>query len=190
MSALGVQTLPARLAGYISKHDSRIMRRVHRWPAPRWLRLFMIAATRGGDGWLWYGVGALLLIFGGPQRHVAVVTAGLSSAVGLAVYLVLKRATRRKRPCNLEPHCWARLVPPDQYSFPSGHSITAFAVATSLSFFYPTLAASLFCAALCIGISRIILGMHFLSDVVAGALIGVGLACGAHQLLALAAFTI
>jgi undecaprenyl-diphosphatase len=186
MTAHGVQTLPARLVGYISQRDSRIMRHVHRWRPPRWLRVFMIAATRGGDGWLWYGVGFLILAFGGPEKHAAVVTAGLSSGAGLVVYLTVKRATRRKRPCALEPHCWARLVPPDQYSFPSGHTITAFAVATSLSFFYPTLAVLLFCFALCIAVSRIILGMHFLTDVVAGALIGVGLACAVDRLLMVA----
>ena len=43
-----------------------------------------------------------------------------------------RRATRRKRPCA-EPHCWATLLPPDQFSFPSGHTITAFAVSLSLS---------------------------------------------------------
>jgi undecaprenyl-diphosphatase len=148
----------------------------------------MIVATRGGDGWLWYGVAVLILLFGGAEKYAAVVAAGLSSGTGLVAYLIVKKTTRRKRPCALEPHCWARLVPPDQYSFPSGHTITAFAIATSLSFFYPTVAVPLFFGALCIAVSRIVLGMHFLSDVVAGALIGLGLALGAHRLVAIAAF--
>jgi undecaprenyl-diphosphatase len=186
MSAHSAQTLPARLVGYISQRDSRITKRVHRWHAPHRLRVLMFAATRGGDGWLWYGVGLLILLFGGTEKHVAVVSAGLSSGAGLVVYLIVKRTTRRQRPCAPEPHCWARLVPPDQYSFPSGHTITAFAVATSLSFFYPALPPPLFCFALCIAASRIILGMHFLSDVVAGTLIGVVLAYGTRQLTELA----
>ena len=51
----------------------------------------------------------------------------------------------------------------------------AFAVAVSLSLFYPTLAIGLLFCALSIAMSRILLGMHFLSDVVVGALIGTGL---------------
>jgi undecaprenyl-diphosphatase len=71
------------------------------------------------------------------------------------------------------------LLPPDRFSFPSGHTITAFAVALSLAAFYPgMLPGLLFCAA-SIALSRILLGMHFLSDVLAGALIGSVLAYGA-----------
>ncbi len=71
-----------------------------------------------------------------------------------------------------EPHCWATLLPPDQFSFPSGHTITAFAVAVSLSRFYPDLAIGLLFCAVSVAASRILLGMHFLSDVLAGAAIG------------------
>ena len=53
--------------------------------------------------------------------------------------------------------------------------MTAFAVAVPLALFYPTLMIGLFFCALSIGMSRILLGMHFLSDVIAGALIGTGL---------------
>lgn len=88
------------------------------------------------------------------------------------MFRALKRASRRKRPCEIETHCWASILPPDKYSFPSGHSITAFAVAVSVGSFYPDLQLALLAAAFLIASSRIILGMHFLSDVVAGSLIG------------------
>jgi undecaprenyl-diphosphatase len=152
--------------------DYGLMRRVNRWRAPRWVRLWMTCATRGGDGWLWYTLGALLLLFGGPPRLEAVGAGALSSAAGIAVFLKLKRWTGRRRPCAIEPHCWATLLPPDQFSFPSGHSITAFAVVVSVAFFYPVLMAGLLFCALSVAVSRILLGMHFLSDVVAGAAIG------------------
>jgi undecaprenyl-diphosphatase len=67
-------------------------------------------------------------------------------------------------------------LPPDQFSFPSGHTITAFAVVISLSHFYPDLTAGLLFCAVSVAASRILLGMHFLSDVVAGAAIGTLLA--------------
>ena len=76
----------------------------------------------------------------------------------------------------MEPHVWATLLPPDQFSFPSGHTITAFAVAVSLSMFYPSLTVGLLFCAVSVAASRILLGMHFLSDVLAGAVIGTTLA--------------
>jgi undecaprenyl-diphosphatase len=169
-------TLPGAMLDYISCRDHRLMRRVNRWPAPRWIRLWAICATRGGDGWLWHGMGLMVLLFGGPERFLAVGSATMAVAMGIAIFLYVKKATGRKRPCTFEPHCWATLLPPDQFSFPSGHTITAFAVALSLSRFYPELAIGLMFCALSVAASRILLGMHFLSDVVAGAAIGTILA--------------
>ena len=169
-------TLPGTMLNYISHRDHKLMRRVNRWPAPRWIRLWALCATRGGDGWLWYGMAAIILIVGGPLRFRALFAAALAAASGIAIFLTLKKATGRRRPCVFEPHCWATLLPPDQFSFPSGHTITAFAVALSLSRWNPDLAAGLLFCAISIAASRILLGMHFLSDVLAGAAIGAVLA--------------
>ena len=167
---------------YIATRDHKLMRKVNKWPAPRWIRLWAIAATRAGDGWLWYTAGLLVLLFGGDARLTAIACAGSAALVGIGIFMSLKKLSGRRRPCEIEPHVWATLLPPDQFSFPSGHTITAFAVAVALGEFYPiVLAALLFCA-LSIAISRILLGMHFLSDVVVGALIGTGLAFTSHAL--------
>ena len=152
--------------------DHRLMRRVNRWRAPRWLRLWMIAATRGGDGWLWYAMGLVVALLGGPERFQALAASGIATGLGIALFLRLKKACGRKRPCALEPHCWATLLPPDQFSFPSGHTITAFAVTVSLGVYYPSMLPGLFFCAVSVALSRILLGMHFLSDVIAGGVIG------------------
>jgi undecaprenyl-diphosphatase len=160
---------------WVATGDHRVMRRVNRWRPPQWMRLWMVAATRGGDGWLWYAMGCLVILIGGSERFEAVGSAVVAVSLGIGLFLTLKRAFGRRRPCALEPHCWATLLPPDQFSFPSGHTITAFAVATSLGVFYPPMVLGLaFCAA-SVAVSRILLGMHFLSDVIVGALIGAAL---------------
>ena len=157
---------------YIVTRDQDLMVRLNRWRAPRWIRIWMICATRGGDGWLWYAMGLIIALFGGADRYVALGKAGLAAAVGVILFLNIKRAINRRRPSALEPHCWARLLPPDQFSFPSGHTITAFAIALPLGLYYPTLLSGLIFCACSIALSRILLGLHFLTDVIAGCAIG------------------
>src|ERR1700756_3948357 len=170
-------TVARQVWGFIERRDHRLRRRLNRWRAPRWIRYWMIAATRLGDGWLWYSLAAILLLFGGAQRFAAVSAATLAATVGAGVFKLLKKLSHRSRPCQLEPHCWSKVLPPDQFSFPSGHTMTAFSVALVVSYFYPHLEAPLFFLALSIAVSRIVLGMHFLSDVLAGIVLGVALGC-------------
>ena len=160
------------LIHYIAERDYGLMRRVNRWSAPKWVRLWMICATRGGDGWLWYGLGIALAVLGGHRGMVAAGTMALASALSITTFLWIKRVAKRRRPCHIEPHCWAKLLPPDQFSFPSGHTMTAFAVSFPVALLFPHLALAVYFAAASIAISRILLGMHFLSDVVVGGLVG------------------
>jgi undecaprenyl-diphosphatase len=163
--------------GFIERRDHRVMRRMNRWRAPRWIRLWMILVTRMGDGWLWYGLGIMMLLFGGPQRFSAVGAAACAAVSCILAFMALKRLSQRPRPCQIEPHCWSRILPPDRFSFPSGHTMTAFSIALVVSYFYPSLEGPLFFLALSIALSRIVLGMHFLSDVLAGMVLGVALGC-------------
>jgi undecaprenyl-diphosphatase len=175
-------TVTRAVWGYIDSRDRRLMRKVHRWRPPRWFRILMILSTRCGDGWLWYSLGCILLIFGGPRRFAAVLASGAAAGAGILLFKFLKRVSHRARPCHLEPHCWSRVLPPDRFSFPSGHSITAFAMAICIGSFYPQLLEALLFLAVCIAVSRIILGMHFLSDVIVGSAIGAALGCTAFHI--------
>jgi undecaprenyl-diphosphatase len=168
----------------IATGDHKLMRKVNKWPAPKWVRLAAIAATRAGDGWLWYLVGLVILLFGPADRFTATAVAGSAAVIGIGIFVLLKKTSGRKRPCEIQPHCWAHILPPDQFSFPSGHTITAFAVAVTLGMFYPAMLPALLFCAFCIAASRVLLGMHFLSDVIVGALLGTGFALSSHALFA------
>ncbi len=121
---------------------------------------------------MWAAFGLAIGVFGGAERWSAL-EAGVSAvAAGIAIFEVLKRLTGRRRPCDIEPHCWAELLPPDRFSFPSGHSMTAFAVTVTLAAFYPVLLGLLLVCAASVAVSRVLLGMHFVSDVVAGSILG------------------
>jgi undecaprenyl-diphosphatase len=132
----------------------RVMRRVNQWLPPRWIQSAAILASRAGDGWLWWAVGLGVLLFGGPSRI---------------------QVTGRERPCAVATSCWATLLPPDRFSFPSGHTISAFTVAVPLGWYYPSLMPGLLFCAFSVAVSRILLGLHYLSDVLAGIAIGVGI---------------
>lgn len=170
------------MRGFIVREDYRMMERANNWPAPRWVRIWANAATRAGDGWLWIAVGAAVLAFGNADRVRAMAAAGSAAIASILLFKVLKRVTGRERPCAMAPHCWATLLPPDHFSFPSGHTMTAFSISVALSLFYPALAAGLLFCAFSIAISRILLGMHFLSDVAAAMLLGAGLGYGGFLL--------
>ncbi len=89
------------------------MHRIHAWMPPRWVRLWSWAATRAGDGWLWAAIGFAVLLSGEPDRLQAVEACLLASGTGIALFQPLKRATGRRRPCEVEPHRWATVLPPD-----------------------------------------------------------------------------
>ena len=169
----------------LSTPDHLLMRRLNRWRPPRLIRWWMITATRGGDGWIWVFCGTMLALWGDARRFDAILAASLAISAGVLMFQAVKKQVGRKRPCHIEPHCWARLLPPDQFSFPSGHSITAFAAAVSIGQIYPgLLPLLLFCAA-SVALSRIVLGMHFLSDILAGSAAGALLGYGAFLIVAI-----
>ena len=87
---------PQTMLEYISTRDHRVMRRLNNWRAPRWVRLWMLFATRGGDGWLWYAISLAMSSVRGPERGAALMTAGTAAATGAVVFLVMKRQGKAK----------------------------------------------------------------------------------------------
>lgn len=105
-------------------------------------------------------------------------------AIELPLYLVLKNCIRRARPADvLTAYIQAHITPSDQFSLPSGHTAGAFVVLTCIACYYPMILPLVLCWALGIGMSRILLGVHFPLDVVAGALLGTTCALTAHFLM-------
>jgi undecaprenyl-diphosphatase len=175
MSALRVSSLVVKFA----RREERLQERCSGWAAPGWFRLWMIWATKAGDGGLWLAMLVLVLLFGGEERWRALLAACLAMTVGIAVFVILKRLAGRPRPCTRYNHRWSHVAPPDPFSFPSGHTLTAFAVSVTLVGIYPDLWFGLLFCALSIGASRILLGMHYFTDVLAGAFLGVWLGIAA-----------
>ena len=158
---------------FIATGDHRLMRKVNKWPAPQWIRVCYRRNARRrrldlvSDGIVDFAIWR-------RERFTAIAAAGSAAIVGIGLFVSIKKFSGRKRPCEIEPHVWAHLLPPDRFSFPSGHTITAFAVAITRHVL-SAYARSLVLRSQ-IATSRILLGMHFLSDVLVGAMLGTGLA--------------
>lgn len=174
----------ARAKSTLFAPDNNLMRRFNRWRAPRWVRWWMLLATRAGDGWLWGMIGIAVLLSSDPERFRAIEASGFAVATGIVLFHKVKRMVGRIRPRDIEPHCWAHIVTHDKFSFPSGHSTTAFAVALSLGSFYPEIMPILLVLAVNVAVSRIVIGMHYLSDVVVGSGMGVVLGYAAFRFAA------
>ncbi len=130
----------------------------------------MRATTRAGDAETWLCVAAFLLL---SSPHVGLLVAG-AALFATIVSAPLKRLCRRSRPRHGIVGFRALTDDPDAFSFPSGHSATAWAVAFALS--GEPASPLAFGLALAVSLSRVYLGAHYPLDVAAGAVIGT--ACG------------
>src|SRR5579863_9482812 len=84
--------------GFVTDQDVRLMLRLRRWRPRRWVRWWMIAATRGGDGWIWWAQALALLFVGGPHRFAALAAGAIACGLGIQTFLSLKRLIGRRRP--------------------------------------------------------------------------------------------
>jgi undecaprenyl-diphosphatase len=163
--------------------EYRLCRRLNRsarWP---WARLTLRVASRLGDGILWYVlVGLLPLLYGAAAVKPAIVMA-LTGMVGLLIYKLLKRTLVRERPFIRHPGINLAMAPLDRYSFPSGHTLHAVAFTWQAVAHFPELAWALVPLATLIAASRVALGLHYPSDVLAGGAIGGALAMLALHLV-------
>lgn len=92
------------------------------------------------------------------------------------LYYILKNSLRRNRPQAAIANFTSFIVPQDQFSFPSGHTSAAFLMATLSTEIWPKCSLLFYCWASCIGFSRVLLGVHFPTDIIVGAMLGIAIA--------------
>ena len=152
--------------------EYRLCRSLNRGVAYPGVRLFFRTASRLGDGIAWYLLMvALPLIYGarGLQVSLMMLTTG---AAGLVVYKLMKRMFVRERPFIRHTEISLAQAPLDRYSFPSGHTLHAVSFTWQACAAFPELTPLLVPLATAIAASRVVLGLHYPTDVLVGASIG------------------
>lgn len=140
------------------------------------VRILFRIVSRLGNGALWYALMFALSLTQGRAGLETAVRMLAAGAVGLVVYKLLKSATTRARPYQVLRDIRAGIDPLDAFSFPSGHTLHAVAFTLVAIAYFPALAPLLVPFTLLVAASRVVLGLHYPSDVLAGAAIGAGVA--------------
>lgn len=145
-------------------------------------RHFFSLISRLGDGVFWYALMAALALLGGRNGMAAALHLAAIGLVSLVLYKALKHWTRRPRPCASDLRIRAWVAPLDEFSFPSGHTLHAVAFTIVALSYVPALAWLLIPFAASVAVSRVVLGLHYPSDVLAATGIGSVLALGSMWL--------
>ena len=169
----------ANLSALFARIDAAeygLCRRLNKGASHAGLRNIFRVASRLGDGVIWYAMLALLPLLYGRTAIRPVVIMAITGVVGVLLYKVLKKVCVRERPFITHSSISLAMAPLDRYSFPSGHTLHAVAFAWQAIAAFPELGWVLVPLASLIAASRVVLGLHYPTDVLAGAAIGAGLA--------------
>ena len=163
-------------ASRIARHDVGLCLLANHLCSRQGVLRFFASVSRLGDGVFWYVLMGSLIVVDGLAGLQASLHLAATGTVALALYKLLKRWTRRPRPFASDVRIHAWVAPLDEFSFPSGHTLHAVAFSLVALAHYPALTWLLVPFAASVAVSRVVLGLHYPSDVLAATGIGSALA--------------
>jgi undecaprenyl-diphosphatase len=166
---------PARVIGAIAWLDQAELnacRRFNRTVRSAGLLKVFQLASRLGDGVLWYTLVAVLALLFGEKGRMVALQCTVAGCSGLAIYRLLKNVLVRERPYMTHAAIICAGKPLDRFSFPSGHTLHAVSFTLVICSTLPLMAVLLVPAAVLIALSRVVLGLHYPTDVLAGGMLG------------------
>jgi undecaprenyl-diphosphatase len=166
----------------LQQWDVDLCIRINRISGRRPLEWFFRAVSRLGNGVFWYSLMLVLPTAYGAVGWQASLHMLLSALPALLIYKVLKKTTSRQRPCKVHPRIRQKTAALDQFSFPSGHTLHAVNFTLVCGHYLPELLLPLGLFSALVALSRPVLGLHYPSDVVAGAVLGALVADAALRL--------
>jgi undecaprenyl-diphosphatase len=167
--------MPYKMRSYLnSMHrlDSNLCIAVNQTSQVRLIRDLFRLMSRLGDGLFWYSLMLLILLFEGSEGLLPVLHMALAGLSGTLLYKWLKGKTLRPRPFEVHQDIFMTGKPLDKFSFPSGHTLHAVVFGLVAINYYPALSFIIMPFVSMVALSRVVLGLHYPSDVLAGAIIG------------------
>ncbi|WP_376767975.1 phosphatase PAP2 family protein [Neobacillus endophyticus] len=163
--------------------ECQLFQKVNRHFDKRLLNLFFRSITHFGGARLTIAATLLLLLFSPHSTSLTAVSSALALTASHIPVHIAKQLLPRKRPYLTLDQIMVLPNPLQDPSFPSGHTTAIFSVIIPYVLFMPSLAVILLPMALCVGLSRIYLGLHYPSDVIAGGVLGALTGAGSFYLL-------
>lgn len=168
-----MQAVPAvRLFARVDAAEHRLCLRLNRGCHVSWVRAVFTAASRLGDGVFWYTLMLALPWLCGRAGILPAAQMALTALAGVCLYKFLKGRFVRERPYLVLAGIRAGAMPLDRYSFPSGHTLHAVCMTLIATSHFPKLGWLLWPFTVLVAGSRPVLGLHYPSDVLAGAVLG------------------
>lgn len=160
----------------LAEFDARLFLGINRLHRHLPLERLVRGISFTGDGHFYVLIAICLPVLY-PEAGVRFLQAGLLSfLIELPLYWLLKRSCKRRRPFHVVQALAPLLQPSDEFSFPSGHTTAAFMMAALVGVFFPLAVLPMVLWASLIGLSRVMLRVHFISDVLAGIVLGTTIA--------------
>ena len=173
----------AAVIDYLDSVEIGVCLRINRLSRRTTVRRFFSMISRMGDGGFWLVMGLLVIALQGTAALPVIVHIAVTGGIGVLVYKLLKSRLVRERPFIAHGDIFCGTAPLDQYSFPSGHTLHAVSFTMMIASVEPALLPVMTTFAFLVAVSRIILGLHYPSDVFVGALIGALLATTSISLM-------
>jgi len=161
---------------WLTEQDEAWCLRMNQASRIQWIRTAFCVISRLSDGVFWYALMIAMLLFRGQAAAHAVLHMAATGVACTLLYKWLKTKTTRPRPYQRNRAIQLVAAPLDEYSFPSGHTLYAVAFTVVALYHYPVLAVLLLPLTVLIAVSRVVLGLHYPSDVLAGVAIGLSIA--------------
>ncbi|TXJ06545.1 MAG: phosphatase PAP2 family protein [Acinetobacter sp.] len=146
---------------------------LNHWSSNPYISQCFKRISRLGDGIFWYAMLAIVWLLHGLNYYLQVIYLILASSVGTLIYKLLKRHTVRPRPYQVHQVIILGERPLDHFSFPSGHTLHAVMITMVLGTLEPVLLIVMLPFSILVALSRMILGLHYPTDVMVGAGLGV-----------------
>ena len=167
--------MPLKIKSYLYRmhqFDSNLCVAFNYTSQYRMIRDSFRLVSRLGDGVFWYGLMFLILVFQGSDGMQSVLHMAAAGLCGTLLYKWLKAKTLRPRPYQVRQEINMAALPLDKFSFPSGHTLHAVVFSLVATAYYPTLGWLVWPFTALVALSRLVLGLHYISDVLVGAVLG------------------